>query len=105
MLKWVFFPPRLDVEQRIRTLIRWAHIARTDGFLPLEHELEAEKDPIVRECLMLLIDGCESENIRQTIETCIFFKRDEFGHSAKVFEAMGGYSPTLGILGAVLGLL
>ncbi|NRA70750.1 MAG: flagellar motor protein [Gammaproteobacteria bacterium] len=105
MLKWVFFPPPLKVEQRIKTLVRWGFIARTEGFLPLENELEGETDPIIRECLMLLIDGCEADNISNTLETRIFFKRDEFGHSAKVFEAMGGYSPTLGILGAVLGLI
>ena len=105
MLKWVFFPPAVDIEQRISTLVRWGHIARGDGFLPLENELSVETDPIIRECLMLLIDGADSDNIRHTLETRIFFKRDELGHSAKVFEAMGGYSPTLGILGAVLGLI
>lgn len=105
MLKWVFLPPAIEIDERISTLTRWAHIARTDGFLPLENELAVESDPIIRECLMLLIDGADADNIRNTLETRIFFKRDELGHSAKVFEAMGGYSPTLGILGAVLGLI
>lgn len=105
MLKWVFYPPIIEVESRIDTLVRWGHIARGEGFLSLENELEVETDLIVRECLMLLIDGTDADNIRHTLETRIFFKRDELGHSAKVFEAMGGYSPTLGILGAVLGLI
>jgi len=105
MLKWIIWPPKLEIEQRINTMTRWSHIARSDGFLVLENELEAEADPMVRESLMLLIDGTDQEHIRQTLETRIFFKRDELGHSAKVFEAMGGYSPTLGILGAVLGLI
>ncbi|MDP2559816.1 flagellar motor protein [Psychrobium sp. 1_MG-2023] len=105
MLKWVVFPPEYDVEERINTLLRWGHISRAEGFLPLENELDNEKDPLIRECLMLLIDGAEVEHIRETIETRIYFQRDEYGHSAKVYEAMGGYSPTLGILGAVLGLI
>jgi len=105
MLKWIVWPPQLAIDQRVETMTRWSHIARSDGFLVLENELEAEQDPMIRESLMLLIDGTDPEHIRQTLETRIFFKRDELGHSAKVFEAMGGYSPTLGILGAVLGLI
>ncbi|NRA54699.1 MAG: flagellar motor protein [Gammaproteobacteria bacterium] len=105
MLKWIVWPPKLAIGQRVETMTRWSHIARSDGFLVLENELEAEQDPMIRESLMLLIDGTDPEHIRQTLETRIFFKRDELGHSAKVFEAMGGYSPTLGILGAVLGLI
>lgn len=105
MLKWVFFPIKFDVEDRIASIVRWAHISRTDGFLPLENEMDMESDAIVKECLMLLIDGSETEHIQESVETKVYFQRDELGHSAKVFEAMGGYSPTLGILGAVLGLI
>lgn len=105
MLRWVVFPLKFDVEDRINAIARWGHISRADGFLPLENELEMETDPIIQECLMLLIDGSESDHIQESVESKIYFKRDEYGHSAKVFEAMGGYSPTLGILGAVLGLI
>ncbi len=105
MLKWVFVPLQFDIDERIKAIARWSHISRSDGFLPLENELEIESDPIIQECLMLLVDGSESEHIQETIETKVYFQRDEYGHSAKVFEAMGGYSPTLGILGAVLGLI
>jgi len=105
MLRWVFFPLQFDVDERIKTIVRWGHISRADGFLPLENELEMESDPLIQECLMMLVDGSESEHIQQIIESKVYFQRDEFGHSAKVFEAMGGYSPTLGILGAVLGLI
>jgi len=105
MLRWVVVPLKFDIDERIKTIARWGHISRTDGFLPLENELDMETDPIVNECLMLLIDGSDSEHIQESVETKIYFQRDEYGHSAKVFEAMGGYSPTLGILGAVLGLI
>ena len=105
MLKWVFFPQKFYIEQRIDTLVRWGHISRSEGFLQLENELENEADPLIRDCLMLLIDGADSEHLQETIETQIYFQRDENGHSAKVFESMGGYSPTMGILGAVLGLI
>ncbi len=105
MLKWVFFPQKFDVQARIDTLVRWGTISRSNGFLPLEQELEQETDPLIRDCLMLLIDGVDAENLQESIETQIYFQRDEYGHSAKVFESMGGYSPTMGILGAVLGLI
>lgn len=105
LLKWVLFPPRFDVGSRIDTIIKWCNIARSDGFLPLENQLEIEEDQIVRQCLMMLIDGTSPEILQETMETRIYFQRDEYGHAAKVYESMGGYSPTLGILGAVLGLI
>lgn len=105
LLKWVLFPPKFDVETRISTLIKWCNIARSDGFLPLENQLEKEEDPVIRQCLMMLIDGSTPELMQETMETRIYFQRDEYAHSAKVYESMGGYSPTLGILGAVLGLI
>lgn len=105
LLKWVLFPPRFDIQTRIDTLVKWCNISRSDGFLPLENQLEQEDDPIVRQCLMMLIDGSSPEVLQETMETQIYFQRDEYGHSAKVYESMGGYSPTLGILGAVLGLI
>lgn len=105
LLKWVLFPPKFDVETRINSLIKWCNISRSDGFLPLEDELEKETDPIIRQCLMMLIDGSTPELMQETMETRIYFQRDEFSYSAKVYESMGGYSPTLGILGAVLGLI
>lgn len=105
LLKWVLFPPRFDIQARIDTLVKWCNISRSDGFLPLENQLEKEDDPIVRQCLMMLIDGSTPEVLQETMETQIYFQRDEYGHSAKVYESMGGYSPTLGILGAVLGLI
>ncbi|MGB0833518.1 MAG: flagellar motor protein [Psychrobium sp.] len=105
LLKWVLFPPRFDIQGRIDTLVKWCNISRSDGFLPLENQLEKEDDPIVRQCLMMLIDGSTPEVLQETMETQIYFQRDEYGHSAKVYESMGGYSPTLGILGAVLGLI
>lgn len=105
LLKWVLFPPKFNVETRINTLIKWCHISRSDGFLPLENELEKESDPVIRQCLMMLIDGSTPELMQETMETKIYFQRDEYSYSAKVYESMGGYSPTLGILGAVLGLI
>jgi chemotaxis protein MotA len=105
LLKWVLFPPKFDVKTRINTLIKWCHISRSDGFLPLENELEKESDPVIRQCLMMLIDGSTPELMQETMETKIYFQRDEYSYSAKVYESMGGYSPTLGILGAVLGLI
>ena len=105
MLKWLFFPPRFAMQPRIDSLMHWASLARTDGFLALERGLEEESDPFVRKGLMMLIDGQDEEHMRDTLEMEVIHTRDELAGSAKVFEAMGGYSPTIGILGAVLGLI
>lgn len=105
MLKWLFFPPAYAIQPRIDILSQWAMMARSNGFLVLEDALEEETDPFVRKGLMMLIDGQDEEHIRETLEMEVIYTRDELGHSAKVYEAMGGYSPTIGILGAVLGLI
>jgi chemotaxis protein MotA len=105
LLKWLFFPPKYDVEQGIESIVDWAEKAREFGFLSLEHIAEEENDFYVNKGLNLLVDGVEVENLRVSLELDLDLYREHNLRSAHVFESMGGYSPTIGILGAVLGLI
>ena len=105
MLLWIVRPPSLGAESTIERLVNWSNIARKEGLLGLESLEESESDPFVRKGLQLLIDGSEPETIRAILEVEIGVKEHHEQQAAKLFESMGGYSPTVGILGAVMGLI
>ena len=105
MLFWTFFAPHQDFEEAIERIIRWSNIARKEGLLGLEDVEERERDPFAQKGLQLLIDGSEPESIRNILEVEISIKEGFDIQAAKVFESMGGYSPTIGIIGAVMGLI
>src|SRR5690606_38077839 len=84
---------------------RWSLVARKEGLLGLEPLAEREPDPYARKAMQLLADGVETENIRTILEVEMLSQEESDLQAAKVFEAMGGYSPTIGIIGAVLGLI
>lgn len=105
ILPWVFRTPPLNFEEKRALLIDLARKARQLGLLSLEDHLEIETNPLISKGLELLVLGVDKMTIRQVLETEI--ERVEFQDlkAAQVFESMGGYSPTIGILGAVLGLI
>ncbi len=105
LLKWIVLPPKYNVEQGIESIVVWAEKARESGFLSLEHIAEEENDFFINKGLNLLVDGVEVENLRVSLELDLDLYREHNLRSAHVFESMGGYSPTIGILGAVLGLI
>lgn len=105
MLKWVFYPPKTSKEHLIETMIKWSHISRKEGFLGLENIANAQTDPFIRKGLFLIIDGHPPMMIREVLSEEIEIKERQDMRAAKVFHSMGGYSPTIGILGAVLGLI
>lgn len=105
MTAWIFSPPKLDLEREISKVVRWSVMARKEGLLGLENEIDREKDVFVRKGLQLLVDGNETEVIREALELEMMAREQHSMSAARVFEAMGGYAPTLGILGAVLGLI
>lgn len=105
LLKWIIFPPKYDVEQGINSIVSWAEQARESGYLVLENVALDEEEPYVNKALNLLVDGIEVENFRVSMELDLDIYREHNLRSAHVFESMGGYSPTIGILGAVLGLI
>jgi chemotaxis protein MotA len=102
---WVFLPPKTDLKQTIEKIVGWSNIARKEGLLGLEGVAESEKDPFVHKGLQLLIDGTEPDAIRKILEVDLETREHHDLQAAKVFEGMGGYSPTIGIIGAVLGLI
>ncbi|HHI75694.1 MAG TPA: flagellar motor protein [Gammaproteobacteria bacterium] len=101
----VLVPPRLPFEERIKRLVSWAQMARHDGLLGLEKLLDKEKDPFVRKGLQLVVDGNEPEDIRRMLELELDSHEQRNLQAARVFESMGGYAPTIGIIGAVMGLI
>ncbi|WP_448546837.1 flagellar motor protein [Thalassotalea fusca] len=105
LLKWIFVPPNYDVNKGITDIVEWATKARESGYLVLEGVAEEEEDFYVRKGLNMLVDGNEVDNLRVSLELDLDLYREHNLRSAHVFESMGGYSPTIGILGAVLGLI
>ncbi|KUM44251.1 flagellar motor protein [Pseudomonas sp. EpS/L25] len=105
MLVWVFTPPPLDMTGGIRKVVNWSTVARKEGLLGLEPLVAREGDPYAAKGLQLLVDGTEPEALRSILEVDLYGQEDRDLAAAKVFEAMGGYSPTVGIIGAVMGLI
>lgn len=89
----------------IDDVIRLANKARREGIISLEKDAESIKDEFFKKSLVMAVDGSEPKELRQTMEVELQYMDERGEHSAKVFEAAGGYAPTVGILGAVLGLI
>lgn len=102
---WVIIPPKFGSEEAVQRIVEWSNTARKEGLLGLEVIVEAEKDPFSRKGLQLLVDGSEPEVIRNILEVEVDVKEHHDTLAAKVYEGMGGYSPTIGIIGAVMGLI
>ncbi len=105
LVLWLVMPPKLAPGEAIEKIVNWSNIARKEGLLGLETITETEDDPFARKGLQLLVDGSEPETIRTILEVELSTKEHTDTQAAKVYEAMGGYSPTIGILGAVMGLI
>ncbi len=105
ILPWVFRPPQRVPEALIRKLVDWSHLSRKQGLLGLEPLLASEPDVFLRKGLQLVVDGSEPETIRSTLELDMGARESADLRAARVFEGMGVYAPTLGIIGAVLGLM
>lgn len=105
MASWVFVPMKLQLEETAEKIVNWSNIARREGLLGLEAIAEEESDLFARKGLQLLVDGSEPEVIRAILEVEIDNKEYRDFQAAKVFDGMGGYSPTIGIIGAVMGLI
>jgi chemotaxis protein MotA len=100
-----FKKPSLDGHKLIDEIVDYANRARRDGILTLEKVAESASDPFLAKAIMMAVDGADSTTLRDTMEITIS-KQEEHGEDAvKAFEAAGGYSPTVGIIGAVLGLI
>ncbi len=105
MVRWVWYPPVVDHQQLIKQVASWSQVSRREGLLALENVMNQLKDDFARKGLQLLVDGAEPERLREVLEVEINTYEQELRLSARIWEAAGGYSPTIGILGAVLGLI
>jgi chemotaxis protein MotA len=94
-----------ETSQVIEEIIGYAVQARKNGIVSLEQEAARSGDPFLKKALGLAVDGIESDKIRDIMELEIEIFEQKSEAEAKVFEAAGGYSPTIGIIGAVLGLI
>jgi len=102
---WVLMPQKINLKGHIVKMVNWSVLARKEGLLGLENELDREKDPFIRKGLQLLVDGNEPEVIRDILEVELTTRENMDYQAARLYEAMGGYAPTIGILGAVMGLI
>ncbi len=105
MAKWVWVPPVVEQKRLIDQVLNWSQLSRREGLLSLEAYIPAIKDNFIKKGLQLLVDGAEPERIRDLLEVDINTFEDEWRQSAKIWESAGGYSPTIGIIGAVMGLI
>ena len=105
MALWLFHPPRLDPHKRALMVGDWCKIARRDGMLGLEKIADSTKDPFVARGLGLVVDGTSARTIREILETQTQRKVERELDAAAVYASLGGYAPTIGLIGAVLGLM
>lgn len=104
-LFWLVLPPRYSLEDLLEMLCQWGHSARKEGLMGLEKIADVESNPLARKGLNLLADGQTPLAIRNSLEMDLYKHEDKGLQSAHVYESLGGYAPTIGILGAVLGLM
>jgi chemotaxis protein MotA len=104
-LSKVFMERASSTPETIESLIRYATKARKNGIVSLEAEAADIEDPFLRKALGLAVDGTDLQEIRKMMETDIILAEQAIESEAKVWEAAGGYAPTVGIIGAVLGLI
>ncbi|MCC6867950.1 MAG: flagellar motor protein [Burkholderiales bacterium] len=103
--QWVIAPPAVDPHGAIERVVEWAQVARKDGMLALEDRLAQLPQGFERNGLQMLVDGFEPEKIREAMEVEITAWEERKRAAAKIWDSAGGYAPTIGILGAVLGLI
>jgi chemotaxis protein MotA len=104
-LKSVFFEKASSTAATTQAIIQYATKARKNGIVSLETEAAAIADPFLRKALNLAVDGTDLQELRKMMEIDIALSENAAEAEAKVWEAAGGYSPTIGIIGAVMGLI
>lgn len=105
MGRWAFSTPKISPQKMVYQLSAWSNLARRDGVLRLEHQIDELKDPFIRKGLQLLVDGNTADKIRNVLDVDLHTYEQHHFQSARVWESAAGYAPTIGIMGAVLGLV
>jgi len=101
----VFASPRKHDDQLIKLLVSFANKARKNGVVSLDSDLQTIQDPFLKQTIMLAVDGTEPSDLRKIMELSLDSSAECDERLPAVFESAGGFSPTIGILGAVLGLI
>jgi len=97
--------PHIDAKGTIKLILELANVSRKQGLLALEGKLKEIKDPFMAKGVQLIVDGTDPKAVHEILEIEVEHHEEEGVAGAKVWEAAGGYAPTVGILGAVLGLI
>lgn len=105
VLMSAFGVPDPNVEEDIENIFNFAAIARKDGLLALESASKDITDPFLRQCVQLAVDGTDPEEMQDILEGEIAAREEHHKMGAKFFSDLGGFSPTLGIIGTVVGLI
>lgn len=105
MLLWIFLPPSLSQQHIIEQVLTWSQTARKGGLLALEPLIEQLDDPFMQKGLQMLVDGAEPEYLRNALEMELTAFEEHSLKCSQVWMAAGGYAPTIGIIGAVMGLI
>ena len=101
----VFKQDKVQSNDVIDEVVRFANKARREGIISLEKDATGVGDEFFKKSIMMAVDGTEPRELRETMEVELQYMDERGEHSARVYEAAGGYSPTIGIIGAVLGLI
>jgi chemotaxis protein MotA len=101
----IFFIPKSDPRGVIQEIVTIAFKARREGIVSLDSELDKIENPFMKKALMLAVDGTEPEELRKMMELEMENQGENEDNIPKVFESAGGFSPTIGIIGAILGLI
>lgn len=105
ILPWTILPPKANFQAYVKKITNWNAIAKRKGVLGLENALNEEEDNFIKKGLIILIDKGDAKTLRHLLELDLEKQMQHEIDAAKVFENMGGYSPTIGIIGAVIGLI
>jgi len=105
MMRWIVFPPKDNSEELLANIMDWVRISRRESILALDRVADSVEDPFIKQGLRLVVDGVEASQIRTVLETMLHTREHHEHLAVEMYEAMGGYAPTVGILGAVLGLI
>ncbi|MDR3520765.1 MAG: flagellar motor protein [Acidocella sp.] len=104
-IKWLLKPPKTDMAEIIEKIAGWSNLARSQGTLALEGEMASVTDAFLRKGLQLIIDNTSVEDLHPVLSAIAGNAEHEDMIAGEVWEAAGGYTPTIGVMGAVLGLI
>lgn len=105
LCKRVLFPGHADRQKLLDDMVKVSNLARREGMLAVENQLGSIDDPFLTRGLRMLVDGASGEDVKRVLEPELDLEEHHGTQAGKVFETAGGFCPTIGILGAVLGLI